>query len=99
MSWEDTIRVTYLGHYDILKMLGPKDFLIQMQDIVGGEIKGGYKKGFRGRQTLDISLIHYAGYVKIRGQGKEFYVSVNGVVIGEDFDLANLVDATKAKLE
>jgi len=105
MSWKDIIKedkidktVKRLGFYDVLKMLSPRQFLEGMQGIVGGEITGGYSKTSRGRQSLSMTLTFDGGVLRVRGAGGKFFVNLNGIAIGEDYNLTELRPITEEKL-
>lgn len=88
MTWEEALKanVTYLGSYEILKLLSPRMFLEQMQDIVGGEITGTH-----GKSGAHFTLHFPEGYLKVMNKGRgEYYINLNGAVITSGFNLEKL---------
>ena len=95
MSWKEIIKedVVYLGE-TILKLTSPRQFLENMQDIVGGEIEGAHEK-----YGANFVLTFDGGFLKVQNRGRgEYYVNFNGDVLGGDFNLEKLRDITEKKL-
>jgi hypothetical protein len=85
MSWMTILKIN----------ANPRTFLTEIQNVFGGEIKGQIGKG--GKTWFMLSTDK--GYVKIRGKrNTPFYVSVNGAVIGEDYDLDKLKETALREL-
>jgi hypothetical protein len=69
MNWEN-----------ILKMMGPRDFMEALQEKLGGEIKGGWTKrdNSRGHQhRLEMQLNTDSGWIKLAYKGDKYLLSFN----------------------
>ena len=96
MTWEDVLKeVTYLGSYDLKKFMGPRELLVAMQEIVGGEIGGALYKG-----GANLSLSFSKGHLKIKSRGQsEYFISLNGTSVAQGFNLSNLLPIVEKELK
>ena len=70
MNWESIL----------LKMMNPREFMEALQEKLGGEIKGGWKRTGNPaglQHTLEMRLNTDSGWIKLSFKGDKYFVSFN----------------------
>ena len=92
--------------FNILKFYGPRDFMTDLQEMLGGEYRGGSgsKRGKglnkKPKTSFNYYLQHRDGNIKLdtMPDGK-FIIRVNGEIVAREYDLRKALEIVKEHLD
>tara|TARA_R100000742_G_C4270902_1_gene89691 strand:- start:439 stop:942 length:504 start_codon:yes stop_codon:yes gene_type:complete len=91
--------------FNILKFYGPRDFMTDLQEMLGGEYHGGSNKKVRGyspqttKTSFNYYLQHRDGNIKLETmRDGKFIIRVNGEIVAREYSLKKALEIVKEHL-